>query len=71
MASFIPSLLLYSLDGSFAARNISLPRNLRVDIGRHVEGEITTTPSQSNGFFEAGVVSRRHAQVWEDNGKVH
>ncbi|KIJ46041.1 hypothetical protein M422DRAFT_250468 [Sphaerobolus stellatus SS14] len=62
----IPALSLYPLDESFISKYIHL--NQRVKIGR--ETNANTVPGERNGFFDSKVLSRRHAEVWEEEGKV-
>ena len=63
-----PALYLYPLNDSFIPKHISLISNQRVKIGRQTNAK--TVPAERNGFFDSKVLSRQHAEVWEENGKV-
>ena len=64
----LPALYLYPLNDSFVPKHISLVNNQRVKIGRQTNAK--TVPQERNGYFDSKVLSRQHAEVWEDNGKV-
>jgi hypothetical protein len=40
----------------------------RIKVGRITSSK--TVASSSNGFFESKVLSRTHAEIWGENGKV-
>ncbi|KAJ6510330.1 hypothetical protein C8R45DRAFT_963762 [Mycena sanguinolenta] len=64
-----PALYLYPLNDSFIPKHIFLtPSGQRVKIGRHTNTK--TSPGERNGYFESKVLSRQHAEVWEENGKI-
>lgn len=63
-----PALYLYPLNDSFVPKHISLLHNQRVKIGRQTNAK--TAPAERNGFFDSKVLSRQHAEVWEENNKV-
>ena len=63
-----PALYLYPLNDSFVPKHIALLPNQRVKIGRQTNAK--TVPAERNGYFDSKVLSRQHAEVWEDNGKV-
>jgi hypothetical protein len=42
--------------------------NPQVKIGRQTNAK--TVPGERNGYFDSKVLSRMHADVWEENGKV-
>lgn len=66
---FYPSLYLYPLNDSFVPKQISLaPQNGRVKIGRQTNAK--TVPGERNGYFDSKVLSRQHAEIWEEGGKV-
>ncbi|KAF7324898.1 FHA domain-containing protein [Mycena kentingensis (nom. inval.)] len=67
-ASF-PALHLYPLDDSFVPKRIALggPAQ-RVKIARPPNTK--TQPGQANGYFDSRVLSRQHAEVWEEDGKI-
>ncbi|KAF7361236.1 Glycosyltransferase family 69 protein [Mycena sanguinolenta] len=63
-----PALYLYPLNDSFIPKHISLtPSGQRVKIGRQTNAK--TSPGERNGYFDSKVLSRQHAEVWEENGK--
>lgn len=66
-----PALHLHPLNDTFAPKQISLappgPHN-RVKIGRQTN--VKTMPHPSNGYFDSKVLSRMHAEVWCQDGKV-
>src|SRR6266511_4203653 len=62
-----PALYLYPLNDTWAPKHITLT-NQHTKIGRQTSSK--TAPGERNGFFDSKVLSRQHAEVWEDNGKV-
>ncbi|KAI1321062.1 hypothetical protein EDD11_008643 [Mortierella claussenii] len=68
-ASAHPILVLESINDSFALKSLELPENTRVKIGRQTG--VTTAPHPSNGYFDSKVLSRVHAEVWSENGKIY
>ncbi|TFK86123.1 hypothetical protein K466DRAFT_600587 [Polyporus arcularius HHB13444] len=65
----LPALYLYPLNDSFVPKHISLVNNQRVKIGRQTNAK--TVPAERNGYFDSKVLSRQHAEVWEENGKIY
>ncbi|KAJ3777088.1 hypothetical protein EV361DRAFT_944381 [Lentinula raphanica] len=63
-----PALYLYPLNDSFAPKHISLLHNTHVKIGRQTNAK--TTPGERNGYFDSKVLSRQHAEVWEEGNKI-
>ncbi|KAF9897305.1 hypothetical protein BX616_005832, partial [Lobosporangium transversale] len=63
-----PILVLEPINDNFALKSLELPENTRVKIGRQTG--VTTAPNPSNGYFDSKVLSRVHAEVWAENGKV-
>lgn len=67
-----PALHLHPLNDTFAPKQISLappgPGN-RIKIGRQTNAK--TVPNPTNGYFDSKVLSRMHAEVWSQNGKVY
>ena len=61
-----PVLCLHPLNG-WETKRIPLT-DKPVVIGRHTS--VNTEPSETDGFFDAKVLSRRHAEVWTAGGKV-
>ncbi|KAG6831359.1 hypothetical protein H0H87_005370 [Tephrocybe sp. NHM501043] len=64
-----PALYLYPLNDSFIPKHISLAHGQRVKIGRQTNAK--TAPGERNGYFDSKVLSRQHAEVWEDGGKIY
>ncbi|KIK33313.1 hypothetical protein CY34DRAFT_18449 [Suillus luteus UH-Slu-Lm8-n1] len=64
-----PSLYLYPLNDTFIPKHISLHSGQRVKIGRQTNTK--TIPGERNGYFDSKVLSRQHAEIWEDNGKIY
>ena len=46
----------------------SAPAGTKVKIGRQTNAK--TIPNGSNGYFDSKVLSRMHAEVWSEDGKV-
>jgi hypothetical protein len=63
-----PALYLYPLNDTFIPKQIALAGGVRVKIGRQTNAK--TVPGERNGFFDSKVLSRQHAEVWEEGGKV-
>ncbi|ORY52707.1 hypothetical protein BCR35DRAFT_18771 [Leucosporidium creatinivorum] len=68
-SSVFPALHLIPLNETFVPKQISLnPPGARVKIGRQTNAK--TIPNGSNGYFDSKVLSRMHAEVWSEDGKV-
>ncbi|KAI0266572.1 hypothetical protein BC834DRAFT_969573 [Gloeopeniophorella convolvens] len=65
----LPALYLYPLNDSFIPKHIHLPPGQRIKIGRQTNAK--TAPGERNGFFDSKVLSRQHAEVWEQSGKIY
>lgn len=64
-----PALHLTPLNDTFVPKQISLaPPGIKVRIGRQTNAK--TVPNGSNGYFDSKVLSRMHAEVWSEDGKV-
>ena len=63
-----PTLYLYPLNDSFVPKHIALLPQQRVKIGCQTNAK--TVPAERNGYFDSKVLSRQHAEVWEQDGKV-
>ena len=63
-----PALFLYPLNDSFVPKHISLQGGQHIKIGRQTNAK--TVPGERNGYFDSKVLSRQHAEVWEENGKI-
>ncbi|KAH7097725.1 hypothetical protein BKA62DRAFT_715339 [Auriculariales sp. MPI-PUGE-AT-0066] len=61
-----PALVLSPLTDTFQAKHILLRD--RVKIGRQSDSESTATPR--NGYFDSEVISKQHAEVWAEDGKI-
>ncbi|KAG8906089.1 hypothetical protein FRB99_007613 [Tulasnella sp. 403] len=67
---FHPSLHLYPLNDAFVAKRISLvPENGKVKIGRQTSA--LNVPTEQNGYFDCKSLSRQHAEVWGEGGKIY
>ncbi|PPQ86426.1 hypothetical protein CVT25_003654, partial [Psilocybe cyanescens] len=62
----LPALYLYPLNDTWALKHIALA-NLHTKIGRQTS--LKKAPGKRNGFFDSKVLSRQHAEVWEEGGK--
>ncbi|KZS89265.1 SMAD/FHA domain-containing protein, partial [Sistotremastrum niveocremeum HHB9708] len=62
-----PALSLFPLNDTFIPKHITL--NQRVKIGRQTNAK--TVPGERNGYFDSKVLSRQHAEVWEEGGKIY
>ncbi|BGO95423.1 hypothetical protein NBRC10512_001391 [Rhodotorula toruloides] len=68
-STVFPALHLTPLNGTFTPKQISLdPPGSRVKIGRQTNAK--TIPNGTNGYFDSKVLSRAHAEVWSEEGKV-
>jgi len=67
MSAHVPLLLLDSFDRNFETKIIPL-HGEAIHIGR--QHSDATAPSTDNGFFASNLLSRRHAEVWEQDGKI-
>ena len=63
-----PALFLYPLNDSFVPKHISLQGGQHIKIGRQTNTK--TVPGERNGYFDSKVLSRQHAEVWEENSKI-
>lgn len=64
-----PALHLHPLNDTFVPKQIALSSmSGRVKIGRQTN--LKTVPNASNGFFDSKVLSRMHAEVWAEGGRV-
>ncbi|KAF8625152.1 hypothetical protein AX15_005534 [Amanita polypyramis BW_CC] len=64
-----PALYLYPINDSFVPKHIALLNNQHIKIGRQTNAK--TAPGERNGFFDSKVLSRQHAEVWEEGGKIY
>ncbi|TEB19569.1 hypothetical protein FA13DRAFT_1758105 [Coprinellus micaceus] len=64
-----PALYLYPLNDSFVPKHIALSHGQHVKIGRQTNAK--TAPAEKNGYFDSKVLSRQHAEVWEEGGKIY
>lgn len=68
-ASNTPILVLEPTNDTFVLKSLDLPDQVKVKIGRQTG--VTTAPHPSNGYFDSKVLSRVHAEVWSEAGKVY
>jgi hypothetical protein len=59
---------IYLLNANSFIKHINLPNNQHIKIGRQTNAR--TDPAKNNGYFNSKVLSRQHAKVWEESGKV-
>ncbi|KAF9437423.1 hypothetical protein BGZ76_000794 [Entomortierella beljakovae] len=64
-----PILVLEPVNDTFVLKSLELPQQSKVKIGRQTG--VTTAPHPSNGYFDSKVLSRVHAEVWSESGKVY
>jgi pSer/pThr/pTyr-binding forkhead associated (FHA) protein len=68
-STIFPALHLTPMNETFIPKQISLsPPGNRVKIGRQTNAR--TVPNERNGYFDSKVLSRMHAEVWCEDGKV-
>lgn len=64
-----PALHLTPLNDTFVPKQIALsPIGSKIKIGRQTNAK--TVPNGANGYFDSKVLSRMHAEVWSEQGKV-
>ncbi|KAF8174680.1 hypothetical protein K438DRAFT_1980150 [Mycena galopus ATCC 62051] len=64
-----PALHLYPIDNSFVPkRRVVLGGGQRVKIGCRTSTK--TQPGEKNGYFASWMLSRQHAEVWEEGGRI-
>ncbi|TXT05583.1 uncharacterized protein COLE_06903 [Cutaneotrichosporon oleaginosum] len=63
-----PSLHLWPIQDTFQMKMIHLPGGQRVKIGRQTNTK--TVPGERNAYFDSKVLSRTHAEIWEQGGKI-
>ncbi|KAH7921658.1 hypothetical protein BV22DRAFT_1132085 [Leucogyrophana mollusca] len=63
-----PALYLYPLNDTFIPKHVTLIGGQRVKIGRQTNAK--TVPAERNGYFDSKVLSRQHAEIWEEGGKI-
>ncbi|PPQ91844.1 hypothetical protein CVT25_000780 [Psilocybe cyanescens] len=66
--ALFPVLYLHPLNDTWTPKHITLT-NSHTKIGRQTSSK--TAPGERNGFFDSKVLSRRHAEVWEEGGKIY
>ncbi|KAG0327916.1 hypothetical protein BGZ99_006588 [Dissophora globulifera] len=64
-----PILVLEPVNDTFVLKSLELPEQTKVKVGRQTG--VTTAPQPSNGYFDSKVLSRVHAEVWSEGGKVY
>ncbi|OXG75109.1 hypothetical protein C350_05288 [Cryptococcus neoformans MW-RSA36] len=63
-----PSLHLWPIQDTFQMKMIHLPEGQRIKIGRQTNNK--TVPGERNAYFDSKVLSRLHAEIWEQGGKI-
>ncbi|KAI8056622.1 SMAD/FHA domain-containing protein [Syncephalis plumigaleata] len=61
-----PFISLRPINDSFQNKLLDLQRPIR--IGRQVSAD--TAPTETNGYFSNKVLSRNHAELWYERGKI-
>ncbi|ORY21745.1 hypothetical protein BCR39DRAFT_552966 [Naematelia encephala] len=64
-----PSLHLWPIQETFQMKMIHLPEGQRIKIGRQTNTK--TAPGERNAYFDSKVLSRTHAEIWEQNGQIY
>ncbi|CAG8599533.1 1892_t:CDS:2 [Paraglomus occultum] len=62
------TLVLIPTNSTFNQKVINLADKARVRIGRQTNPK--TVPTQYNGYFDSKVLSRVHAEIWNDGGRL-
>ncbi|KAF9475292.1 hypothetical protein BDN70DRAFT_996521 [Pholiota conissans] len=65
--ALFPALYLYPLNDTWTPKHIALT-SAHTKIGRQTSSK--TAPGERNGYFDSKVLSRQHAEVWEEGGKI-
>jgi len=68
MLAAIPDLYLYPLNADSFVKHMNLTNNQCVKIGWQTNAR--TVPAENNGYSDSEVLNQ-HAEVWEENTKVH
>lgn len=66
----LPVLELHPVENTFLEKRIALIPGERVRLGREIGTRADRIASEENGYFPSKTLSRQHAEIWEDNGKV-
>ena len=62
------TLVLIPTNSTFNQKVINLTDKAKVRIGRQTNPK--TVPTQYNGYFDSKVLSRVHAEIWNDGGRI-
>ncbi|KAI9032732.1 hypothetical protein CLU79DRAFT_727657 [Phycomyces nitens] len=63
------TLILQSRNNTFQTKMLELRDKIHLKIGRQTSSK--TSPGPLNGYFDSKVLSRTHAELWSDKGKVY
>ncbi|KDR67264.1 hypothetical protein GALMADRAFT_105927 [Galerina marginata CBS 339.88] len=63
---FSPAIYLFPVNDTWAPKCVA---EQHTRIGRQTSTR--TVPTEQNGIFSSKVLSRRHAEVWQENGKIY
>ncbi|KAL0089584.1 hypothetical protein J3Q64DRAFT_1729310 [Phycomyces blakesleeanus] len=63
------TLILQSRNNTFQTKMLELREKVHLKIGRQISSK--TPPGPLNGYFDSKVLSRAHAELWSDKGKVY
>ncbi|KAF7724831.1 hypothetical protein EC973_000716 [Apophysomyces ossiformis] len=69
MTSTTSTLVLQARNSTFQTKTLELRDKAHLKIGRHTSSK--TAPGPFNGYFDSKVLSRTHAEIWNDKGKVY
>lgn len=74
MPPALPAVFLYPAEedlSTFAPKLLSLaPAGVRVPIARACKDDAAKQAGRDNGFIDSSVLSRLHAEIWAEGGKV-
>ncbi|ORZ00959.1 SMAD/FHA domain-containing protein [Syncephalastrum racemosum] len=65
----VATLILQSKNAPFQTKTLELRDKNHIKIGRQTTSK--STPNPLNGYFDAKVLSRTHAELWGDKGKIY
>ncbi|CAG8563884.1 11407_t:CDS:2, partial [Racocetra persica] len=63
------TLILESLNDLFGTKRLLLVEGSPIKIGRAINK--LTNPTETNGYYDSKVLSRVHAEIWLENGKIY
>ncbi|KAI8379678.1 SMAD/FHA domain-containing protein [Radiomyces spectabilis] len=63
------TLILLPHNSHFQTKTLELRDSVHLTIGRQTNSK--TVPGALNGYFDSKVLSRTHAEIWNDKGKIY